>query len=323
MTPSSAFPKLIHLANYIRCEEYFLEHFFAGDVVLTNRNSPSTLREDDYLTIIDRFKIPKKNRSLGYRTIYSIRTETYKSVLKVLAGELRPIYKPLDCVQGFIPGRGVRANASLHLARRFVLCVDIKDFFESINDKMIEFALANHGFSTFASERLSKLVTLDGKLVQGFPSSPIISNIVAVPADERLLKLSGNSVAYSRYADDLYFSSNDKVPSLSEIQSVLEESGFRINEQKTREMKRGSKQYVTGLTVFDDKKPRIPKSIKRNLRLQVHYIKKHGLHNHVLKRLGYNMDEYLHSFEIREEVENEKLRLRMQLTGWIQFLRVY
>ncbi len=38
-----------------------------------------------------------------------------------------------SCVQGFIKGRGIFANATLHKKSNWVLNVDIKDFFGSIN----------------------------------------------------------------------------------------------------------------------------------------------------------------------------------------------
>jgi hypothetical protein len=85
---------------------------------------------------------------------------------------------------------------------------------------------------------------------------------------------------YTRYSDDISFSSNGVLPDLSDIASVLSEFGFDIAERKTRRSKRGQAHYVTGLSISDPERPHIPRDKKRRLRQELHYARKFGLADH-------------------------------------------
>lgn len=70
------------------------------------------------------------------------------------------------------------------------------------------------------------------------------------------------NINYTRYADDLSFSSEDNIE-LDPLEEIITKYGFTLNTEKTRTYKRGRSQYVTGLTVADKTKPRIPRRIKK------------------------------------------------------------
>jgi retron-type reverse transcriptase len=94
-------------------------------------------------------------------------------------------------------------------------------------------------------------------LPQGAPSSPALANICAWRIDRRLARLAeAAGAAYTRYADDLAFSGDDRFESSVErfslhVAAILLEEGFRANHRKTRIMRRGVRQYLTGMVAND------------------------------------------------------------------------
>jgi RNA-directed DNA polymerase len=182
-----------------------------------------------------------------------------------------------DHVHGFVKGRSTKSNAYPHLAKPAVLRVDIERFFESITDDQVAQALRQEGFTDDAASLCVKLFCVDGSLAIGFPTSPILSNFVFRDADIALAKLAKRTdFTFTRYVDDLIFSGNPDLDFVELVREVLAKDGWSINDRKTALMKRGGKQYVTGLTVADPLRPRIPVSLKRRLRLKIYLIEKHG-----------------------------------------------
>ncbi len=163
-------------------------------------------------------------------------------------------------------------NARQHRKRRWVFNLDLQDFFPSINFGRVRGFLIkdrNFALNEKAATVIAQIACHDGSLPQGSPCSPVISNLVAHVLDIRLMKLADKAgCTYSRYADDLTFSTNKKeFPgeiarragedgpeahrwlSGDALQDVITRSGFTLNPKKTRFMYRTSRQEVTGLVV--------------------------------------------------------------------------
>jgi hypothetical protein len=138
--------------------------------------------------------------------------------------------------------------------------------------------------------------------------------------DEDLLQLCGADCAYTRYADDLYFSSNILLPKLESISKIVGNYGFVLNVKKTKYMPRGVKQYVTGLTVFDKIKPRVTKKAKRNLRLEIHYLSAYGLRGHVLHQMGKTIADYKVDDKLKSYVDDEAKSIDNRIRGWLRFM---
>jgi RNA-directed DNA polymerase len=311
------------LAGYLRCEQDFLEAYLGGDYIINDRKEPTITAAIFNLTsVIDKLYLRKKEKqNNSYREIYSIRTDMLKSTLKTFNTFLQSSFNPSPAVHGYVTGRNIRTNAERHLARKYLLSVDIYRFFESITTAMVEQALLRIGFSAFASKNLAQFVTISNFLPPGFNTSPAVSNLIAQNMDEHLISLCGRNCTYTRYADDLYFSSNIEVPSLQNIEEIVGNSGFVLNSVKTKYMPRGGKQYVTGLTVFDHVRPHITRKIKRNLRLELYHIKEHGLLQHVLYHLGHSENEYIHDETIRSKVNGFLTNASSRIEGWIHFMK--
>jgi RNA-directed DNA polymerase len=152
---------------------------------------------------------------------------------------------------GFKRGRSIRDNANFHKDQKFILCLDIKDFFPSIKKEKIIEALNPLLNDDYLVYFISEFSTFNSILPQGGVTSPALSNIVFKVQDEIIKKLcNGMNINYSRYADDLYFSSNyfkDLIELKPKIADILKKAEFDLNEDKTRFMKGGNKKMVTGL----------------------------------------------------------------------------
>lgn len=186
-----------------------------------------------------------------------------------------------EYVHGFVKGRSARTNAEAHLNKKHVLTVDIKDFFGSIGPELVRKVFRDLGANDEIAELLTILCTFENGLPQGVHTSPVISNLAFREVDVVLADLAEkNGCTYTRYVDDLTFSSDDPIEFYEDIKTTMGEFGFTLNEKKTRFQKRGYYQYVTGLSVSNEVMPRVPRRVKKNLRLELYYINKYGMNSH-------------------------------------------
>lgn len=184
--------------------------------------------------------------------------------------------------KAFIKGKSTKDNARFHRAQKIVISLDIKDFFPSIRIDDVYNIFSKIGYSSEVSAFLANLCCLNNSLPQGAPTSPYLSNIRMENIDHNLgAYCKQNGWRYTRYADDMTFSGDGDVQRLIKFVSCkIYEDGFSINSGKTRIARQNSRQEVTGIVVNEH--IQVPKSIRRDLRQQVYYIKKYGLDSHLL-----------------------------------------
>lgn len=241
-----------------------------------------------------RHDIPKKNGARGFRTVWEpvLAKSEYKALARRLTSFFRHALNPFphDSAFGFRPGKNIRENAGVHAGHRDLLCMDIRDFFESISQDRVKALFAGLDIEPDIADLLARFVTIDGKLAPGLPTSPVISNAVAYPIDVDLKALAENAGAvYSRYADDMSFSGDGALPDLDDVRRILAAGGFTVADDKTRRSKIGQAHFVTGLSVSDPKQPHVPREMKRRLRQELYYSRKFGALDH-FRRLGTNDD---------------------------------
>lgn len=195
---------------------------------------------------------------------------------------------------GFRRNRSIGTNASRHRNRRYVFNLDLKDFFPACNFGRVRgiFVKNKHySLDPQTAQVIAQIACHSGVLAQGAPSSPCISNIIAHVLDIHLAKLAANHrCVYSRYADDLSFSTNLKsFPQAiaerdmedqhswrvgPELERLIIKNGFTVNHDKTRMQYRDSRQEVTGLVV--NKRVNVPREYRHQVRAMVHRLWKTG-----------------------------------------------
>lgn len=170
---------------------------------------------------------------------------------------------------GFKRGHSILTNGLPHVTRRRVFNVDLQNFFGTINFGRVRgYFISNKHFSLNpkVATVIAQIACNENQLPQGSPCSPVISNLISHSLDISLVALANaTDCTYTRYADDLTFSSNKPKfssrvavrpdPNLHEWQPghglsrLIKRAGFSINESKTRMQYRDSRQEVTGVTV--------------------------------------------------------------------------
>ena len=238
------------------------------------------------------FDIEKKNG--GFRRI-----KAAKGGLRALQCKLAPLleahYKQRNAVHGFVKGRSIVTNAKVHKRKRYVFNIDLLDFYGSINFGRVRglFKAKPFQMGDKAATIVAQICVFENSLPQGASTSPIVSNFIASSLDQKLSRLARRyKMAYTRYADDITFSSNARdcpeviaffdgdnpITGSCYAGRVLEEtiasSGFAINHDKTRLQIKGVRQDVTGLTVNEF--PNTRRSYIRNIRALIHAWDKYG-----------------------------------------------
>ncbi|MCB1160736.1 MAG: RNA-directed DNA polymerase, partial [Leptospiraceae bacterium] len=220
------------------------------------------------------FLIPRKN---GKHRSINAPSDELKYVLQNLNRFLSAIYNEMQGQEhpahGFTLGKGILSNAKIHSGKAFVLNLDLKDFFPSISRNRIKEVFSSEPFmlKTEIADYLSELVTYYDTLPQGSPASPIISNLVCWNLDKTLSDFAKkNLLVYTRYADDLSFSSNQKIDTeiIKQIEDYIQKEGFQLNTDKTRIQNRTERQVVTGVTV--NVKPNVSRKFIRRIRAILH-----------------------------------------------------
>lgn len=211
-----------------------------------------------------------KKKSGGQREI-NAPCKQLKYILYFLNQALSSIYEPDSAAMGFVPGKSVAHNANVHVGHNYVFNIDLKDFFTSIPQSRVWKRLQLKPFK-FSQEVVNVVAGLccnynehvgQNVLPQGAPTSPLLTNAICGNLDRKMRGVAKRfGLHYSRYADDMTFSSvhtsvNEqniyKEGSVfrNEILRIITEEGFTINNKKTRLYKKGCRQEVTGLTVND------------------------------------------------------------------------
>lgn len=230
------------------------------------------------------FEIPKRN---GETRQIRAPMGSLKSVQKKLASALLEYKKEIEkqgkgiyplISHGFERERSIITNAKPHRNKRFVLNLDLENFFGSFHFGRVRGFFEKNRVLPLPHEVatvIAQLTCFEGSLPQGAPTSPIITNLICRILDKRLIKIVQKyKLHYTRYADDLTFSTNDKLflenknEFLLELESEIISAGFKINNKKTRLQCKDARQTVTGLVV--NKKINVSHAYYRTTRAMAH-----------------------------------------------------
>lgn len=230
------------------------------------------------------YAIPK--RTSGKRII-AHPAKQLKNYQRLTVKYLDPFFQIHHSAYAYRKGLGIKANAECHINSRYLLKMDFQDFFHSISDEFffemctamgVEFSENDkHTLTQVLFWRPSK--NSGGKLILsiGAPSSPFISNCLMYLFDNKLhAECKQQGISYTRYADDLTFSTNLKgalfvLPDLVRSLLVTQLKGYiSINEAKTVFTSKAHNRHVTGVTLANDKTLSIGRKRKRYISSLIH-----------------------------------------------------
>lgn len=175
-------------------------------------------------------------------------------------------------------GISIKDCARPHVGKKFLIRLDIQDFFGSVTENMVyNRLLEDTGYPRKLCRFLARLCCYKHHLPQGAVTSPMLSNLVFRPLDEKLAEFAENcGMTYTRYSDDLYFSGDeiDVTSFIACVKMVLGNYGFRLNGKKTKVRMPQHRQAVLGLTV--NEKLQVSRTYRRNLLQEIYYLEKFG-----------------------------------------------
>ena len=247
-----------------------------------------------------RFTIPKRNgdQRVIYQASPELKSLQYwarENVLKLL-----PIS---NAAFAYKSGDSIKKHADFHKNAYFIFHTDIKDYFPNIHSKMLTDLLIEHKGELKSKgmwfedicDVIAKICFRSDELSIGTVSSPIISNIVAYKFDELIASYCNKyGYRYSRYADDIYISSNSYLPDTTKkfVKDCLHEYGFSINETKTWFKSKKSRRKVTGLIITDTGRVSIGTDTRKKIRHMIYdrLVNGNGSPDEILGYLAYLKD---------------------------------
>jgi RNA-directed DNA polymerase len=236
---------------------------------------------------------PKKGLKLLQRRLADLLQSCIDEINQIKEENDEPLLR-YQLAHGFAKARSILTNARPHRNKRYVFNIDLEDFFGSIHFGRVQgFFVKDKSFLLKPKTALilAQIACFEQKLPQGSPCSPIISNLIAHILDIHLVRLASRwGCTYTRYADDLTFSTNKKeFPTRiatrshsashewtagSDLTRIIRHSGFRVNQHKTRMQYRDSRQEVTGLVV--NSRINVPSDYRRRVRAMAHSLFRTG-----------------------------------------------
>lgn len=285
-----------------------------------------------------------KKKSGGARKI-NAPVKGLKTILQSLNFALQCLYTPHNAASGFVQGKSVVDNAKKHAGHFYVFNTDLKDFFHSFDRNRVKRGFMKAPFNLKGEKEplaflLASLCThpfeVDGNiktvLPQGSPASPTITNILCNKLDKRLTGLAKRfGAVYSRYADDITFSSYHNFYKdetfRKELQKIISDDNLlkfedkqikigpklRINHKKTRLQKIDYRQEVTGLVV--NEKVNVRRRYVKKIRQYLYYWEKYG---YVKAQRNFKRDYS----KDKGHVKNKNASLANVLSGKLNYMRM-
>ncbi len=236
------------------------------------------------------FELRKRNG--GTRTIKTPVT-ALKIIQRKLNQVLHAVYRGRSPVHGFVRERSIVTNANRHVDREWLLNLDLEDFFPSIHFGRVKGLFESKPYRCLepVAVTLAQICCHGGALPIGAPTSPIVANMICAQMDSQLRRLAVEcGCRYTRYADDITFSvEHGRFPPTivyrdpssqrwiigEELARIVTSNSFRINPRKTRVLRRGDRQEVTGLIVGD--RVNVKRSLIRQVRNMLHAAERWGV----------------------------------------------
>lgn len=219
----------------------------------------------------------------------------------------------------FKKGDSIARCAEVHAGARWLVKMDIADFFGSISEIDVFRVFKSLGYNSLVSFELARICTelplnsakyafsswrrsharrgipaynqqYVGRLPQGAASSPMLANLAMINTDQRLTEIANSfGLEYTRYSDDLTFSTTgdfDRASAyalIEQVANVLKRRNLFPNKAKTKVVHPGARRVVLGLLV-DGVAPRLTRAFRDRLRQHLYFLEKRGIEAHVQAR---------------------------------------
>ncbi len=313
--------------------------------------------------IVERHEDPYRHfsirkRSGGWRRI-SVPSPDLMRVQRWLALHVLNPLRVHHSSYAFKPGSSIVKCASRHCGARWLVKMDIVGFFSSISEIQIYRVFRAIGYQPLVAFELARLTTRSpvssprymlptwlsrqrhatisaynsahlGYLPQGAPTSPMLSNLIMRDADAKIERVAkAFNLSYTRYSDDLIFSTRDNDFSRSRASRLvanttrlLARMGLYPQKRKTKIVPPGARKIVLGLVV-DGATPKLAREFRSLLRQHLYYLESVGPTEHAKKR-GFETVWGMHSY-IRGLIDFAKmidrpyadaLLARFDAVGW-------
>lgn len=215
--------------------------------------------------------------SAPHYTLKYVQNWIYQNILKNV--------KVNYCAHGFRTKKSILTNAKVHVNNRFLLKIDLQDFFPSIEINKVVNIFRSLGYSNHVSFYLASICCVNGHLPQGAPTSPALSNIIARHMDNRIIGLCKKmNYCYTRYADDIAIS-GDIIDSsfVNYVKLIILECGFEVNKSKVKLYNGDGAKILTGVSMANNM-IRLPRDYRRSLQMELYCIRHYGLYDHLRRK---------------------------------------
>jgi len=246
----------------------------------------------------------RRNHGRGFRTI-CVPSPGLKAVQRWISNNILEQVQPHHASCAYTKGSKIIDAAKLHSGCRWMIKLDVRNFFESISEKRVHRVFLELGYQPLLAFELARICTrVKGKkdhqksknyrynkimfyqdarighLPQGAPTSPMLSNLVMRKFDEKVMAIATeHQLFYSRYADDLCLSTDRKDFSRGEAAKVIKSIYMTMHQfelapnlVKTCVVPPGARKMILGLLVDRKGKPRLSREFRSKLRQHIHYI---------------------------------------------------
>lgn len=189
-----------------------------------------------------------------------------------------------DCAKAYKKGQSITAAAEEYVGQRLLLKIDIKSFFDNITFVQVLNSVFADYYPKKVAVLLANLCCYRGKLPQGAPTSPAISNIVMKKFDDEIAQFcTENNIKYTRYCDDCLFSGDFKPQEvIAKVKKELNKMNLRLNCDKTKVICQAQRQVAVGIVV--NEKMQVPPAYRKKIRQEIYYCKKFGVWAHLVKQ---------------------------------------
>lgn len=261
-----------------------------------------------------------RKRSGGRRFIH-VPNRQLMAVQRWINSHILQDVKPHSASHAFSRKSSIKKCAQVHCGSAWLVKLDISDFFESVSEIQVFRAFRSMGYTPLVAFELARICTIRtpthsprqhfkqwlvkkvnntiyayndryiGYLPQGAPTSPLLANLVMRQCDKELSEIAAKfGMKYTRYSDDLTFSSHDPAfgrdgcrKLIFEAYSVLSRAGYRPNARKSTIVPPSARKLVLGLTI-DGVEPRLTKEFKDRIRQHLYFLEKLGPVDHAFNR---------------------------------------